>query len=76
MNEKTRPVQWEKLMVLIEWAKADERNSERLKKGKPSEVAKILKEVGGMSMEEVALLFDDLGYIADRNSLQWWSPLA
>jgi hypothetical protein len=76
MNEKTRPVQWEKLMDLIEWAKLSDDNSERLKKGKPSEVAKIIKEEAQMSMEEVALLFDDLGYIADRNSLQWWSPLA
>jgi len=76
MTAKTQREQWEKLMILIDWAKENEVNSDQLKKGKPSEVTKILREVAGMSMEDVALLFDDLGFIADRSSLQWWSPLA
>lgn len=76
MSEKAQRDQWAKLLKVIDWAKESDANSRRLKKGKPSDVARILKEQGGMSMEDVALLFDDLEYIADRNSLQWWSPLA
>ena len=67
---------WDKLLLLIEKAKEDRELSEKLKHGTPSEVTAILKNEGGLSMTDLGLIFDDLGFIADRNSLQWWSPLA
>ncbi|NIM96352.1 MAG: hypothetical protein GTO18_21855 [Anaerolineales bacterium] len=67
---------WDKLMGLIDLAKADPEISEKLRHGKPSEVAQIIESQAGMSMEDLGLIFDDLEYIADRNSIQWWSPLA
>lgn len=67
---------WDKLLGLIEKAKDDPEISEKLRKGKPSQVAEILQAEVGMTMDDLGFIFDDLGYIADRSSLRWWSPLA
>jgi hypothetical protein len=66
---------WDKLLALIEKAKLDDDLSDSLRHGTPSQVATIL-DGEGLSMIDLGLIFDDLGVIADRNSLQWWSPLA
>ena len=72
----TKSEHWEKLTALIEIAKADPEISERLRTGKPSEVVDILQSQVDMTMEDLGQIFDDLEYIGDRNSIQWWSPLA
>ena len=69
------PTHWQKLVDLIEKAKHDPDLGEAMRHGKPSQVAEILQAEVDMSMDELALLFDDLEHIADRNSLQYWSPL-
>ena len=76
MISKSEAEHWGKLMVLIEKAKEDRELSEKLRRGKPSEVAEILQNEAGLTMNDLGFIFDDLGYIADRNSLRWWSPLA
>jgi len=69
-------VYWDKLLILIEKAKTNPDLSEKLRHGKPSEVAAILEQEVGMTMMDLGHIFDDLGFIADRDSLRWWSPLA
>jgi hypothetical protein len=66
---------WEKLLSLIEQAKGDRELSEVLRSGKPNEVTTVLQERAGLTMDDLGEIFTDLEYIADRNSLQWWSPL-
>lgn len=65
---------WEKLINLIDIAKEDSALSETLRTGSPSDVTHTLQEYG-VSMDDLGEIFTDLEYIADRNSLQWWSPL-
>jgi hypothetical protein len=76
MMETRESEYWDKLIGLIEKAKADPELSERLRHGKPSQVAEILETEGKLTMVDLGHIFDDLGYIADRDSLRWWSPLA
>jgi len=65
---------WDNLIRLIDKAKEDEALSEMLRTGTPADVTRVLQEAG-LSMDDLGEIFTDLGYIADRNSLQWWSPL-
>lgn len=67
---------WEKLLALIEKAKQDRELSERLKSGSPSDVAQILQEEVGLTMDDLGAVFTDLEFVADRGSLRYWSPLA
>lgn len=68
-------VHWDKLMKLIEEAKRDPDLSVILRTGKPNEVTTVLQERVGLTMDDLGEIFTDLELIADRNSLQWWSPL-
>ncbi|MCH7588957.1 MAG: hypothetical protein IIC78_13140 [Chloroflexi bacterium] len=65
---------WDNLISLIEKAKKNRALSETLRTGTPREVTRVLQEAG-LSMDDLGEIFTDLGYIADRSSLQWWSPL-
>ena len=65
---------WDNLIRLIDKAKEDEALSEMLRTGTPADVTRVLQEAG-LSMDDLGEIFTDLAYIADRNSLQWWSPL-
>lgn len=65
---------WNNLISLIERAKEDEGLSNTLRRGTPADVTRALQEAG-LSMDDLGDIFTDLEYIADRNSLQWWSPL-
>ncbi len=67
---------WDKLLRLIELAKADDAVSHVLRHGSPAEVVKVLQaDPIRFSMDEIGEIFSDLEYIADRNSLAYWSPL-
>ena len=66
---------WEKLLRLIQEAKEDPQLSAILRSGKPKEVTAALQERVDLTMDDLGEIFTDLEYIADRNSLQWWSPL-
>jgi hypothetical protein len=65
---------WGNLLKLIEMAKENRELSETLRTGTPKDVTSALQEAG-VSMDDLGEIFTDLEYIADRNSLQWWSPL-
>lgn len=65
---------WDNLISLIDKAKEDRALSETLRTGTPADVTRVLQEAG-LSMDDLGEIFTDLGYIADRSSLQWWSPL-
>lgn len=66
---------WNKLQELINAAKEDDSLSERLRTGTPTEVSTAIQEYG-LTMDDLGAIFTDLEVIADRNSIQWWSPLA
>lgn len=66
---------WEKLLHLIDEAKGDPELSAVLRSGKPNEVTAALQARANLTMDDLGEIFTDLEYIADRNSLQWWSPL-
>jgi hypothetical protein len=66
---------WEKLLHLIELAKSEPELSAILRSGKPNEVTAALQARADLTMDDLGEIFTDLEYIADRNSLQWWSPL-
>jgi len=68
-------VHWEKLLKLIEDAKEHPEVSKTLRSGRPNEVTALLQERADLTMDDLGEIFTDLEYIADRNSLQWWSPL-
>jgi hypothetical protein len=66
---------WEKLLKLIEDAKEYPEVSKTLRTGNPKEVTTLLQERADLTMDDLGEIFTDLEFIADRNSLQWWSPL-
>jgi hypothetical protein len=66
---------WAKLVDLIEQAKADRDLSKTLRSGTPKQVVDELNKAG-ITMDDLGLIFEDLEYIADRNSGRYWSPLA
>jgi len=68
-------VHWEKLLKLIEDAKEHPEVSKTLRSGNPKEVTTLLQERADLTMDDLGEIFTDLEFIADRNSLQWWSPL-
>jgi hypothetical protein len=66
---------WDKLIALIEHAKSDERLSGTLRSASPKQVTDLLQK-HGITMDDLGMIFEDLEYIADRNSGRYWSPLA
>jgi hypothetical protein len=75
IKKEFAPTAWERLRVLLDAAKEDPRLSERLRTSPPSEVRNILRDDFGLTADNVTDLISEFEYIADRNSLQWWSPL-
>jgi hypothetical protein len=65
---------WDNLLNLINMAKENPELSKILRTGTPADVTSALQEAG-VSMDDLGAIFTDLEYIADRNSLAWWSPL-
>lgn len=66
---------WDKLQDLIAEAKTNDELGAILRTGSPKEVTDVLQEMGFL-MDDIGQIFEDLEYIADRNSLRFWSPLA
>jgi len=66
---------WDRLRVLLDRAKENPQLSERLRTSPPSDVRNILRDEFGLTADDVTDLISEFEYIADRNSLQWWSPL-
>jgi hypothetical protein len=62
-------------MKLIDLAKKDEKISRTLKSGKPSEVIRILQNVVGMEITDLADLYEDLEAIVDLFDVPvFWLP--
>jgi len=67
---------WDKLRDLIEAAKEPSSTlSQTLRTASPAEVAEILETTFQITGRDMAELMSDLELIADRNSLNWWSPI-
>lgn len=65
---------WQTFLSLIDEARDNEDLRKTLQTGSPAEVTKTLAEFG-LGMEKIGEIFSDLELVADRNSLQYWSPL-
>jgi hypothetical protein len=66
---------WDKLRTLLDAAKANPTLSTQLRTSSPAEVRDILRAQFHLSADDVTDLVSQFENIADRNSLQWWSPL-
>lgn len=69
------PAAWDRLRTLLDAAKEDQELSHALRTKPPAEVRDILRERFGLTADDVTDLVSEFENIADRNSLQWWSPL-
>ncbi len=66
---------WERLRTLIEAAKTNPELSQQLRTAPPAQVRDILRDQFKLTADDVTDLVSQFEFIADRNSLQWWSPL-
>lgn len=77
MSSGNNRTPWEKLEGLIAEAKVNEELSLILRTGSPKEVTDALQQPGiDITMDDLGEIFADLEYIADRDSIRFWSPLA
>lgn len=66
---------WEKLHELLLAARTDEELRRILQTEPPAVVRDVLQERFKLSADELTNLISEFENIADRNSLQWWSPI-
>ena len=66
---------WEKLHELLLEARTDEELRSILQTEPPAVVRDVLQERFELSADELTNLISEFENIADRNSLQWWSPI-
>jgi hypothetical protein len=66
---------WDKLRELLQAARTDEELRRILQTEPPAVVRDVLKDRFQITADEVTDLVSEFENIADRNSLQWWSPI-
>ncbi len=66
---------WDKLHALLQDARTDPDLRRILQTEPPAVVRDVLKERFQITADELTDLISEFENIADRNSLQWWSPI-
>ncbi|OGO15123.1 MAG: hypothetical protein A2Z14_18035 [Chloroflexi bacterium RBG_16_48_8] len=66
---------WDKLHQLLHAARVDEELQRILQTEPPAVVRDVLKERFDITADGLTDLISEFENIADRNSLQWWSPI-
>ena len=66
---------WDKLYELLQEARINSTLRDILQKGPPDAVRNKLRDDFGITADELTDLIAEFENVADRNSLQWWSPI-
>lgn len=66
---------WDKLYELLQTARTDSGLRQILQTQPPDVVRNELRERFGFTADDLTDLLSEFENIADRNSLQWWSPI-
>jgi PHD/YefM family antitoxin component YafN of YafNO toxin-antitoxin module len=75
MNTEFPQEAWDKLHELLQAARTDQELRRVLQTAPPAVVRDVLKERFQFTADELTDLVSEVENIADRNSLQWWSPI-
>jgi hypothetical protein len=66
---------WDKLYALLQEARTDQNLRHILQTQPPAVVRNELEARFELTADELTDLISEFENIADRNSLQWWSPI-